>query len=68
MVKKIFTTLLIATILVTAYGAVAFFLVQTLPPNGGTNGRLPSLYIMLGGIIGMLVGAAGRNFKMSSRG
>jgi len=67
MVKKIFTAVLIVTMLATAYGAVAFFLVQTLPPNGGTNGRLPSLYIMLGGIVGMLVGAAGRNFKVSSR-
>lgn len=64
MAKKIFTFILIVAVLVTAYGTVAFFVVQTLPPNGGTSGRLPSLYIMLGGITGMLVGAVGRNFKL----
>ena len=62
--NKIFTTVLIAAVLVTAYGAIAFFVMQSLPPNGGDSGRLPSLYIILGGLAGMLVGAVGRNFKM----
>ena len=63
MARKVFTAVLILAVLVTAYGALAYFVVRTLPPNGGGSGRLPSLYIMLGGIAGLLVGAVGRNFK-----
>ncbi|MEM8782298.1 MAG: hypothetical protein AAGE65_05505 [Planctomycetota bacterium] len=64
MTKTVFTGLLLVSLLVAAYGCVAFFLMNDLPPNGGPQGRLPSLYVMLGGIGGMLVGTVGRNLKI----
>jgi uncharacterized membrane protein len=61
------TGILILGLLVLAYGAVAFWLINSLPPNGGAQGRLPSLYVMGGGIVGVLIGLAMR-VQRSERG
>lgn len=47
-------------LIVLAYGVTAFWLLTSLPPNGGAYGRLPSLYLMLGGIVTTLIGLATR--------
>ncbi|MEM6471671.1 MAG: hypothetical protein AAF802_19075 [Planctomycetota bacterium] len=62
--KKVGTFILIAGLAVLAYGTVAFWLVQSLPPNGGANGRLPSLYVIAGGIVVVLVGFAVRGLTV----
>lgn len=43
------TGILITGLMALAHGAVAFWLISSLPPNGGAQGRLPSLYVMGGG-------------------
>lgn len=45
-----------AGLAVLAYGAVAFWLITSLPPNGGASGRLPSLYVMGAGIAVLVIG------------
>ena len=47
---------------VTAYAALAFSLINPLPPNSPTAGRLPSLWLMFGGMAGMLLGSVIRGF------
>lgn len=39
------------------YGALGFWVFQTLPPNGGASGRLPSIYVMGSGILALLIGS-----------
>jgi len=56
------TVVLVLGAVVTAYAAVAFFLVNQLPPNGGFSGRLPSLYLLFAGMAGMFVGSVVRNY------
>lgn len=56
--------LFVIGMMVVVYGAVAFWLVNSLPPNGGPAGRLPSLYVMAAGIVGVLVGLALRGLKI----
>ncbi len=64
MIRMIGTVILLIGLAVTAYGAVAFFLVQSLPPNGGPNGRLPSVYILFGGMAGMFLGMVVRGLGL----
>lgn len=61
--KAIATGLFVIGLAVLGYGAVAFWLVQGLPPNGGTSGRLPSLYVMGIGIVITIVGLATRDLR-----
>ena len=49
------------------YGAVAFWLIQSLPPNSGMSGRLPSLYVMGAGIVLVLGGLAARDLRLAGR-
>jgi hypothetical protein len=58
MTRKFGNGILLISAIVAVYGALAFFLITSLPPNGEAYGRLPSLYILFGGISGMLVGIA----------
>ena len=64
MLRKSGTAILLLSAFVTAYGAVAFFLINSLPPNGGGYGRLPSLYVFLGGMGGMLLGVTIRRLHL----
>ena len=50
-------------LVVLAYGAVGFWIINTLPPNGGASGRLPSLYVMGAGIVLSVVGLVARDFR-----
>ncbi len=43
-------------LLLLAYGAIACWVLPTLPPNGGASGRLPSLYVIGAGMVFSLVG------------
>jgi drug/metabolite transporter (DMT)-like permease len=49
--------------ILTIYAALAFFLLQSLPPNTPAS-RLPSLYLLFTGMVILLVGAVARNFKL----
>ena len=55
MTRKFGNGILLISAIVAMYGALAFFLINGLPPNGEAHGRLPSLYILFGGISGMLL-------------
>ena len=57
MFRIIGTIILIAGVVATLYGALAFFVVNDLPPNNQIEGRLPSLYILFAGMATMLLGA-----------
>jgi hypothetical protein len=66
--KAIGTVILLVGLTVLVYGAVAFWLINSLPPNGGASGRLPSLYVMGAGMVVALTGLVvrdlgGRNKK-----
>ncbi len=61
------TSVFIVGLVVLAYGAIAFWLVPSLPPNGGTNGRLPSLLVMGAGIVLTLIGLAVRGLRSSKK-
>jgi hypothetical protein len=63
--RGIGTAILAAGLVVLAYGAVAFWLVQSLPPNGGASGRLPSLYVMGVGILGAIIGMVVRDVRLA---
>jgi hypothetical protein len=52
-----------AGLAILAYGAVGFWLINTLPPNGGANGRLPSLYVMGAGMVVAVVGLVVRDIR-----
>jgi len=54
-------------LIVLAYGVMAFWLLPSLPPNGGAYGRLPSLYLMLSGIVTNLIGLAARSYDSSPK-
>ena len=47
-----------------AYGALAFWVFQALPPNDLISGRLPSLYLLAGGMALLLVGLTIRNLRV----
>ena len=48
----------------SAYGALAFWIWQGLPPNNPLSGRLPSLYVLAGGMALMLFGLTVRNLHV----
>ena len=58
--RKIGMVVFIVGVVFLTYGAVAFWLINSLPPNGGANGRLPSLYLMAVGMIVTLIGLSVR--------
>ena len=64
-VQAIGTAVLIGGVVTLAYGALAFWVFPFLPPNGGVNGRLPSLYTLGIGIVATLVGLALRGLRSS---
>jgi hypothetical protein len=61
--RTIGTAVLVAGLLLSAYGAVAFWLIQRLPPNGGASGRLPSLYVMGVGLAVSFIGLMARDLR-----
>lgn len=63
-VRKLGTVILVLGVAVLVYGALAFFLVRSLPPNGGSAGRLPSLYVLFVGMGIMLFGAVVRGLRI----
>jgi hypothetical protein len=65
--KIIGTCVLVAGSAILAYGATAFWLIKTLPPNGGANGRLPSLYVMGAGIVVAVLGLVARDLRVSRK-
>lgn len=64
--KKLGTILLVVGIASLAYGAIGFWVVKSLPPNGA-SGRLPSVYVMGVGIVITLVGSTIRDFRVSGK-
>ena len=65
--RAIGTAILAAGLVVLTYGAVAFWLIKSLPPNGGSSGRLPSLYVIGAGIIAAIIGMAVRDLRWAGR-
>jgi hypothetical protein len=61
--RTVGTLILVTGVAATVYGVIACFVKQDLPPNGGLNGRLPSIYIMFGGFVVMIVGSTVRDFR-----
>src|SRR5262245_25130696 len=61
--RKVGMGILAAGLAILAYGAVGFWVINALPPNGGASGRLPSIYIMGAGIVVAVVGLAVRDFR-----
>lgn len=64
MQRTIGTVILIAGGVLTAYAAIAFWLLKSLPPDGGHQGRLPSLYLLFTGFAVMLVGLVVLDFRV----
>ena len=60
--KLLFTLVLAASAIVVVYGLLAFFVFGNLWPNDPVSGRLSCLYLIGGGLAGLLVGAAGQSF------
>jgi hypothetical protein len=65
MSKIIGTLVLAAGLICLAHGAVGFWVIKSLPPNGGASGRLPSLYVMGAGISVAFVGLTVRGLRFS---
>lgn len=63
--KTVGAVILAAGLICLLYGAVAFWLVQTLPPNGGPTGRLPSVYVMGTGMVIAMIGLAVRDLRLA---
>src|SRR5262245_35768319 len=64
-VKVVGTVILIAGLAVLVYGAVAFWIVPSLPPNDAAS-RLPSVYVMGAGIVTALVGLTVKSLQGKS--
>jgi len=64
-VNAIGTVILIAGLAVLTYGAVAFWIIPSLPPNDAAS-RLPSLYVMGAGIVTALVGLTFKSLQGKS--
>ena len=58
------TAILCLGAVATVYGLFAFFVVQWLPPNNATEGRLPSLYVTFGELGTMLGGLVVRDLRL----
>ena len=65
--RAIGTVVLVAGLVILAYGAVAFWLVNSLPPNGGVQGRLPSVYVMGVGLVVAVAGLIARDFRAGGK-
>ena len=63
--RTIGLVILLLGLAVCAYGAVGFWVYNNLPPNDEFNGRSPSLYVIFGGMAGMLLGAAVRGLRLN---
>ncbi|AMV34945.1 hypothetical protein VN12_22655 [Pirellula sp. SH-Sr6A] len=61
--RSIGTGLFLTGLAILAYGAIAFWIIKSLPPNGGPTGRLPSLYVIGVGIVAVLAGLAVRDLR-----
>jgi peptidoglycan/LPS O-acetylase OafA/YrhL len=61
--KVVGTVILLVGLAVLVYGAIAFWIVPSLPPNNISNGRLPSLYVMGLGILVAVVGLVARDLR-----
>ena len=66
MMTKVGSVILAIGIAALCYGALAFWVLPGLPPNGGNSGRLPSLYILFAGVALTLVGLAVRGLRTSA--
>ena len=66
--RRIGTAILAIGLAILVYGAAGFWLINALPPNGGANGRLPSLYVMGMGIVVTLLGLATRGLRFRAKG
>jgi hypothetical protein len=60
--KVIGTIIAVAGAAALAYGAAAFWLVRSLPPNTADS-RLPSLYLMGAAMLATVVGLVTRDFR-----
>jgi hypothetical protein len=67
LVRTAGTITLLLGLAATCYGAIAFFAFNGLPPNDQTNGRLPSLYILLAGMAVMFLGLTLRGLRAGTR-
>jgi hypothetical protein len=67
MKRKIAFAIFAVGLLVTAYGAAAFWLFRNLPPNNPVSGRLPCSYLMFTGMATMVVALIIRDFRISNR-
>jgi len=67
LVIKIGSVVFLTGLTVLTYGAIALWLIQSLPPNGGPSGRLPSLYVMGTGIVAVLIGLAVRDLRLGKK-
>ncbi len=67
LLKAAGTAVVFVGLAVLAYGAIAFWLINSLPPNGGANGRLPSLYVMGVGIIVVVIGLIARDLRLGRK-
>ncbi|GIW96263.1 MAG: hypothetical protein KatS3mg110_4304 [Pirellulaceae bacterium] len=56
LIRRVGTVVLIVGAVVLSYGAVGYWIIPSLPPNGGAYGRLPSVYVMGVGMVGALLG------------
>lgn len=62
--RNIGTAILTVGLAILAYGAIGFWFINSLPPNGGASGRLPSLYVMAVGIVVAVVGLIARDLRI----
>ena len=49
--RSLGTAILCLGVMAAVYGLFNFFVAQWLPPNNPTDGRLPSLYVTVGGLV-----------------
>lgn len=65
--RKVGTGVLVIGLGTLAYGAIAFWIIPSLPPNEFTTGRFNSLYVLGAGMIISLCGLAIRETRLKSR-
>lgn len=65
--RKIGTGVLVVGLATLAYGAIAFWIIPTLPPNEPATGRLNSLFVLGAGAAASLIGLAIRETRIESK-
>jgi hypothetical protein len=65
--KKIGTFVATAGVLILGYGALASFVIPTLPPNAAHTGRMNSIYLMAIGAALSLSGLALRDLRLGRK-